>query len=178
MPEEIEAPTEHLQEQLHEAAEKPEAKWIPYVALTAALLAVAAAIAALLAGHHANEAMLEQMRATDQWAFFQAKGIKSAVLESKLDLLKALGKETSDEERGHLATYEAERKKIEDTGNELERSSEKHMGHHNKLARAVTVFQIAIALAAIAVLLRRRSVWGLSCLLGAVGAVFLVLGIV
>jgi hypothetical protein len=52
------------------------------------------------------------------------------------------------------------------------------MAHHNKLARAVTVFQIAIALAAIAVLLRRKSMWWLSCTLGAVGATLLVLGVV
>ena len=175
--EEIEAPTEHLHEQLAEAAEHSEKSWIPMVALTAALLSVAAAVASLLAGHHANEAMLEQMQATDSWAYFQAKGIKAAVLESKLDLLTALGKETLPTERAKIAGYEQEQKKIEDVGKEYEASSRAHMNHHNKLARSVTVFQIAIALAAISVLLKRKWVWGLSVALGLGGTVLLVVGI-
>ena len=51
------------------------------VALTAALLSVLAAITALFASHYANEAMIEQIQASDQWSFYQAKGIKSVVLE-------------------------------------------------------------------------------------------------
>ncbi len=178
MPEEIEAPTEHLHEAMHHEAHhagggEAERSWIARVALSSALIAVAAAIAALLAGHHANEAMLEQMQATDQWSFFQAKSIKSAVIESKLDLLAALGKEERPEERAKLAGYEADRKKIEETGHELEQSSGRHMHQHNILARSVTTFQIAIALAAIAVLVRRRQLWWLSMALGLVGGAFL-----
>jgi hypothetical protein len=179
MPEEIEVPTEHLHETLHHEAHGggEQIKWIPQVALSSALIAVAAAIASLLAGHHANEAMLEQMQATDQWAFFQAKGIKSAVLESKLQLLEALGKEVKADERTRLDGYEADRKKIEDAGHELEASSKKHMEHHNVLARAVTIFQIAIAMAAIAVLVRRKWLWFVSVALGLAGAAFLVQGV-
>src|SRR5579871_104386 len=126
MPEEIEVPTEHLHEKMEEEAEHG-GRWVARVAVSSALLAVAAAIAALLAGHHANEAMLEQMQATDQWAFFQAKGIKAAVLESKIQLLEAFGKENKPDDRARLEQYETERKKIEETGHELERSSKKHM---------------------------------------------------
>jgi len=93
--EEIEIPTEHLHEQLNESAHENAERWILMVALTAALLAVLAAITALLAGHYANEAMIEQIQASDQWSYYQAKGIKSAVLESKIDLLKTLGKEAN-----------------------------------------------------------------------------------
>ena len=186
MPEELEVPTEHLHETLHEEAHKGahhgggglELKWIPQVALSSALIAVAAAIASLLAGHHANEAMLEQMQATDQWAFFQAKGIKSAVLESKLQLLEALGKDVKPDERARLDGYETERKKIEETGHELESSSAKHMDRHNVLARSVTIFQIAIAMAAIAVLVRRKPLWYVSVALGIAGAAFLVQGVI
>jgi hypothetical protein len=187
MPEEIEVPTEHLHETMMEKAEGHhghghegggEARgWVTGVALSSALIAVAAAIAALLAGHHANEAMLEQMQASDQWAFYQAKGIKSAVLDSKLQLLEALGKEVHAEDRAKLAGYEGEQHKIEEIGHEREASSRAHMEKHNVLARAVTLFQIAIALAAIAVLVRRRTLWLGSIGLGVAGAVFLVQGI-
>jgi hypothetical protein len=178
MPEEIEVPTEQLHETIKEQAEEHGAiKWISQVALSSALIAVAAAIASLLAGHHANEAMLEQMQATDAWAFFQAKGIKSSLLESKLDLLEALGKPAPASEHAKVAGYERERSEIEAHGHELEESSRAHMKRHNMLARSVTVYQIAIAMAAIAVLVRRRSLWLLSVGLGVVGTVFMLLGI-
>jgi hypothetical protein len=172
MPEEIEVPTEHLHETLHEKAEEGGPPWIQGVALSAAILAVLAAIASLLAGHHANEAMLEQMQANDVWAFYQAKSIKSSVLDTRLQLLGALGKEVRAEEHDKLAGYEREAREIEEKGKELEGSSRGHMARHNVLARAVTVLQIAIALAAVAVLTRRRMVWYLSLALGVVGAGF------
>src|SRR5208337_4073813 len=43
-------------------------------AVTAAVLAVLAAFGSLLSGHAVNQAILEQTKATDQWAFYQAGG--------------------------------------------------------------------------------------------------------
>jgi hypothetical protein len=43
------------------------------VALSTAILALLAAIASLLAGEYANEAMMDQIEAADQWSYYQAK---------------------------------------------------------------------------------------------------------
>ncbi len=176
MPEEIEVPTEHLHEKMEEEAEHNRG-WIAKVAVSSALLAVAAAISALLAGHHANEAMLEQMQATDQWAFYQAKGIKAAVVQSKIEMLDALGKPTDGKEQARVSKYEGEQKEIEEKGHELEHSSERHMLVHGAFARAVTIFQISIAMGAISVLARRPKLWFISLGLGAAGLVFLIQGL-
>jgi hypothetical protein len=181
MPEEIEVPTEHLQETLHEHAEKKDhggPPWTPAAALSAAVLAVLAAVASLLAGHHANEAMLEQMQASDAWAYYQAKSIKGAVLDTRLQLLAALDKPASESDKQKLVSYEEEGRRIEEQGQEHERSSKTHMAYHNGLARAVTVLQVAIALAAVAVLTRRRSLWFASLGLGLLGAAFIAMSIV
>ena len=99
MPEEIEVPTEHLHEAIHEQAHKDAHgggghsrgdTWTLQVALSSALIAVLAAVAALLAGHHANEALIEQIHASDHWAHYQAKSIKANVLDTKRELLVAL----------------------------------------------------------------------------------------
>ena len=177
MPEEIEVPTEHLHEKMEEEAEH-KGGWFSRVAVSSALLAVAAAISALMAGHHANEAMLEQMQATDQWAFYQAKGIKASVLESRIELLEALGKSSSADDHARVKKYSDDQKEIEGKGHDLEESSEQHMQRHGQLARAVTIFQIAIAMGAIAVLAKRTKLWFLSLALGVSGVVFLVLGLV
>lgn len=176
MAEEIEVPTEQLHETLQERAEGRRAKpeepapgWVERVALSAALFAVFAAISALLAGHHANEAMLEQMQATDQWAYYQAKGIKASVLETKLAVLAALDREPSGQEAKRIEAYREEQREIEDKAHELERSSREHMGRHDAFAKAVTFFQVTIALSAISVLSRKKLLWFASLALGAVG---------
>jgi hypothetical protein len=174
MPEEIEVPTEHLHETLHEAAHESGPSWVPQVALSAAVLAVAAAIAALLAGHHANEAMLEQMHATDQWAYYQAKGIKGSQVETKLDILASVGKEGREEDKKRIERYKEEQKEIEEKAKELEHSSKHHMDRHVVMARSVTAYQVAIALSAISVLSKKKVVWFLSLALGAIGTIFLV----
>src|SRR6478672_2474172 len=84
--EESEVPLEHLHEQVHHSAEHSGETWISWVALSTAILAALAAIAALLSGRHVNEAMMNQIEASDQWNYYQAKGIKAAVLDAKMSL--------------------------------------------------------------------------------------------
>jgi Domain of unknown function (DUF4337) len=68
---------------LHEAINehaKEGNKWSLYLAISTAFMAVLAAIAGLMAGHYSNEALIEQIKASDQWAYYQAKGIKSDII--------------------------------------------------------------------------------------------------
>jgi len=179
MPEEIEVPTEHLHEKMQEEVEEHAGKsWISRVAVSSAMLAVAAAITALLASHHSDEAILEEMRATDQWSYFQAKGIKSAIQESIIEEAKSAGRPVPPERAERIAKYEADMKGAEDKARELEESSESHMHHHVWLARGVTAFQIAIAMGAIAILAKRPRLWWLSLGLGVLGGGFLVTGLI
>jgi hypothetical protein len=185
MPDEIEVPTEQLQETVHEKAHEASEghahggasapSWVMAVALSSALIAVLAAVSALLAGHYANEAMLEQMKASDGWAYYQSKAIKASVLQSKIELLGALGKEVPAKDGEKLAQYAKEQKDIEESSKHEQHASEAHMERHSVLARAVTVFQVAIALSAIAVLTKKKAVWYGSMALGLAGAAFMAL---
>ncbi len=177
VPEEMEVPTEHLHEDMEHAAHHSSETWIMFVALSSALLAVLAAACSLLAGHHANEAMIEQIQASDQWAYYQAKGIKSTVLESKMELLRSLGKEPEAKDGEKITEYKNQQKEIEDKAHEKEQSSEQHLALHQILAKGVTVFQIAIALGAISALSRRKWLWYVSLALGALGLLFFLQGI-
>ena len=177
MPEEPEVPTEHLHESIQEQAEHARESWILAVALSTAVLAVLAAITSLLAGAHANEAMLDQIQASDHWAYYQAKGIKAAVLESKMELLHGLNKEVPLEDGKKLEEYKADQKEIQVKAEERAQSSEHHLAHHETLAKGVTIFQVAIAIAAISVLTRKKWMWFGSMVLGICGCIFFVLGI-
>lgn len=178
MAEEIEVPTEHLHEAMHEAAHEAHGeRWLTWVALSSAFLAGFAAVTALLAGHHANEAMLDQMHASDQWGYYQSKGIKAAVLATRVDILKALGKPADARDEEKLATYKREQDEISRRAEERERASEAHLARHAILARGVTLFQVAIAVAAIAALTRRRHFFAVGIAFGVLGAVFLLQGL-
>lgn len=175
--EEIEVPTEHLHEHLEHSAEENKERWIMGVALSSAFLAAFAAVASLMAGYHANEAMIDQIKAADQWNYYQAKGIKSAVLGSKIELLKGLHHTPAPEDVQKMDQYKDDQQKISDQAKDYEDSSEQHLKHHESLAYGVTFFQVAIAVGAISALARRKVFWLVSLGFGAVGLVFLILGL-
>jgi TRAP-type mannitol/chloroaromatic compound transport system substrate-binding protein len=104
-----EVPTEHLHEEIHLHVEHSRESWVLWVALSSALLAGLAAVAALMAGHHANEAMLSQIESSDQWSYFEAKSIKQAQMATKIDILSALGKASANVDEAKIARYDAEK---------------------------------------------------------------------
>ena len=123
--EEIEVPTEHLQEAIKEGAEEARERWTLYVALSTAFMAVLAAIAGMQAGHHSNEALIDQIKASDQWAYYQAKSIKAEVAASSEAVVRTLsGKPAPAENSQNVARYEKEKEEIKKTAEEHEKSSE------------------------------------------------------
>jgi uncharacterized protein DUF4337 len=169
--EEAEVPLEHLHEHAHETATHSHELWISWVALSTAIFAVLAAIASLLSGEHANEAMLNQIEASSQWSYYQAKSIKAAVLDAK-----AAFTGTPDEsDQSKRARYEKEQEEIKSEAERKEAAAKSFFHKHEVFARGVTMFQIAIAIAAISALTRKRSFWFVSLVFGAFGCAFLIL---
>ena len=169
--EEAEVPLEHLHEEVHHHAEHSGEKWISWVALSTALLAVLAAIAGLLSGKHANEAMMSQIQAADHWAYYQAKGIKAAVLDAKM----SLGANPQADDQRKAERYAEEQSEIQKEANAKESEAKENFHQHEIFARSVTLFQIAIAIAAISALTKKPAFWIVSLVFGAVGCVFLVI---
>ena len=191
--EEIEVPLEQSLEHIqHHAEHSSEGKkWVLGVALSSAIFAALAAVASLRAGYHANEAVLKQIDASneilkesDQWTYYQAKGIKSAVLASRVELLKTLDKTPSEAELAKLKQYDQDQKDITEKAKKFQEDADRlkeegavHLEHHEKLATSVTMFQICIAISAISVLTQRRTFWWVSLLFGAIGVFFMVSGL-
>ena len=185
-----EVPLESVQEHInHHAEHLAEGKeWVLGVALSSAIFAALAAVASLLAGHHVNEALIAQIdannhniAASDQWALYQAKGIKAIVLGSRLETLRALDKTISPQDEEKVKKYEGEQEEIskkahefEEAGHKVKEEGERHLHWHIILARAVTMFQVSIAVAAISVLARRRVFWYVSLLFGSIGVYFFI----
>jgi hypothetical protein len=169
--EEPEVPLEHLHEHVKESAEHTGEDWISWVALSTALLAVLAAIASLLSGEYANEAMMNQIEASDQWSYYQAKSIKAAVLDAKT----GRGGAPNESDQLNRARYEKEQEEIKSEAEHKQAAAKSYFHKHEVFARGVTMFQIAIAIAAISALTKKRSFWAVSLVFGALGCAFLVL---
>lgn len=167
-----EVPLEHLHEHTHHAAEHGGVPWLSSVALSTAILAVLAAIAGLLAGARANEAMMAQIEASDQWAYYQAKGIKAAILDAKV----TISGQAEEKDHAKAEKYTEEQAEIQKEARAKEHEAKSNFHQHEVFARAVTMFQISIAIAAISALTKRKRYWFLSMIVGAAGAVFLTLG--
>lgn len=186
MPEGPEVDMDKLHETIHEEMEREGGRLLKAVALTTALLAALAAIASLRAGASVNEALVLKTEATrlqaeasDQWTYYQAKGIKAAIQEASRAAWLANGKEPPARLEEATKRYAGEQTEIqkEARAKEQERDAKSteadHLLHrHHGFANAVAVFQVAIALGAVAALTRNRLIWFGSLLLGMIGAAF------
>ena len=184
MPEE-EFETAEFKERLEEATERAveaseeRSRWLLYLSLSTAIIAVMAAIAALESGTFSNEALMQkneallaQSKASDQWAYYQAKGIKAAIYTSQGNLQKA-SQETTEQQEISKSAKEFE--------SEVQRSSEesqRSLEHHHRFAYAVTMFQVSIALAAVAALSRQKIIWLVGLAISVMGIAFFVNGFV
>jgi hypothetical protein len=183
---------ELVEEERAEARAAARPRWLDALAVSTALFAVLAAIAALESGNYANEALyranqavLIQTRAVDTWAEFQADSIKKYEAQTLATLLGHTG---GSPEELQAAQQEAQRRQQtqdqlmpeaqqldQETAN-LNAESETMLNHHHRFAISVTLFQVAIGLAAIAALIRLRLMWWVSLGAGLLGVLALVNG--
>jgi hypothetical protein len=185
--------TQELKEKLEEIAEGAEGgsrAWTLWLSLSTAILAVLAAIASLESGSLANEALIDkndavlhQSKADDEWARYQAMGVKAVLYATQAAGVTdpELAKKWSAEAERERTEQKEIRAKAEGEETTRERMSEEssHSLHlHHQFAKSVTIFQVSIALSAIAALTRRKAMWWLSLFLGGGGVVFFVLGFV
>ena len=165
------------EDRMDESAEREPRGMAGQLAVATAILATVGATFSYMAGAtqadaglFKNDAAIRKTEAANQWNFYQAKSGKQSLSE--------LGMQLGDEARrpafeAEVKRYAAEKAEVKLAAEKLERESvefdarsEAQMHQHHRWAQATTVLQIAIAMAAIALLTRRRwlerAVFGLS----------------
>ena len=161
-----------LQEELTERAKEQSNALITRIALTTALIAALAAVTGYLAGERGDEAMVDQIHASDQWAFYQAKSLKSSVLSAKIEILQSLsGHAPSVPDLEKIVRYESEMKEIKAAAEERQNKSTHRLEQRKILANGVTLFQISIAVAAISAITRKKQLWYASIFFGFGGVI-------
>src|SRR4029453_13169260 len=158
----------------------------PFAGRIAVMTAIFATIGALMgymggstqneALLHKNDAAIKKTEASDQWNFYQAKSSKQNLAELGATLTTGAQAEryNADAKRYKKEKEDimADEKKLEAAGKEAEAKSEASMHVHHRWAQAMTLIQIAIALAAITILTRQKAM-GLGALGVAAGSIVL-----
>jgi Na+/glutamate symporter len=130
------------------------------------------------AGIYKNNAAIKKTEAANQWSFYQAKSSKQNLAEIAIDIVPDARKQFYiDEVKRYKAEKEPiqnEAKKLDAESSEWDVKSGEQLHQHHRWGQATTALQIAIAMAAIALLTRRRwltyGVFGLSTFGAILGA--------
>ena len=171
-------------EELKEHAEKArEDRSLAAVSLTMAVLAVCVAVVSLL-GHRAHtEEVVLQAKASDQWAYYQAKSIREHedVLFTELAAVVASNDATAAAKVCQKFEQEAERYKhdkdeIKGEADKLEGEVILEQRRADRYDLAEVFLEIGLVVTSITLLSGRRIFWHLGIVLGVVGFVVAVMG--
>ena len=112
------------------------------------------------AGLFKNDAAIRKTEASNQWNYYQAKSSKQNLAELAVELAPEARKAFYADEVKRYKTEKAEimtaAKKLEDESTAFDKQSEEQMHQHHRWAQATTALSISIAMAAIALLTKRR----------------------
>jgi hypothetical protein len=148
---------------------KPD-RWMSWVALATAAMAVFAAVTTLYVGKYSSRAILNQGQETSQWAYYQAKSIKSYVYEiqkQKLELEmmaeakrpKAVMERYSQLIKDYdkqIKRYDAEKVDIKATADALAKSKEDAQTRAGNFGYGLIFLQISIMLTSISALTKKK----------------------
>ncbi|MEI8265390.1 MAG: DUF4337 domain-containing protein [Betaproteobacteria bacterium] len=161
------------------------------IAVMTAILATIGALFSYMGGAtqanavlYKNNAAIKKTEASNQWNYYQAKSSKQNLAELALALVpedrKATYKDEVERYKKEKADIKTGAEKLEAEAKAWDEQSDAQMHQHHRWAQATTALQISIALAAIALLTRRKwleygmfGVAGIGVVLGAAAALHL-----
>jgi hypothetical protein len=185
--------------ELHEerAGHEADDRFRNRAALLIAIIAAILAIGGLGGGNATDDMVANNIKASDSWAFYQAKNVRQTMYEIAADELKsslasgtvpvagraAAGARLKDYE-GTIARYDSEpdpeapndllkgegKKEIMARAKSHEAAFEEASARDNNFDLAEVLLQLALVLGSVAILALNRWVLGLSALLGLVGS--------
>ena len=161
--------------------------WVNYLALTTVIFAVCATLSTFKGGGFSTRSVIKQAQASDEWAYFQAKGIKSYIYQVQVDKLELelTGIQQSSNQKlasvytqkiadykNKIEKYEKEKSEAQAKAKQLEDQRDEAQLHSKAFGMAVIYLQIAILLSSIAGLLKKKVIWLTGTIAGLVGVIY------
>jgi hypothetical protein len=169
MPDELQELQEHAEHGAHEPSLAP-------VTLTMAIFAVLVAAVSLL-GHRAHtEELLLQTKATDQWAYYQAKDIRRRSYEVFLDEMALvapqntdLGGKLKEKYSQEVARYAKEQGEIEAEAKQAENEVAIERRRADRFDLGEVMLEAGLVICSITLMTRKRMFWQSGMILGLIG---------
>ena len=163
-----------------EAPEIPEANdpFEKRAAVTIAILAVVLAVVGNKGDNAKTDAIIKTNEAANQYAWYQAKSIKSAIASSEHEMLTLLAPaqigaadiaKISAELKAKVEKYEKEQPEIQAKAEEAKKDAEIGSKINDRCDHGSLALQIAIVIASVSILARSQAFWIGSIILGLLG---------
>ncbi len=167
---------------IEEAAEREPKGMAGQLAVMTAVLATVGAMFSYMAGATQadagllkNDAAIKKTEASNQWSLYQAKGSKQNLSELGMQLVDDAHKPFFQAEAKRYAGEKGDIKSVaenyEKQSLDFDKQSEAQMHQHHRWAQATTALQVSIAMAAIALLTKKRWLEKAVFVMGTVGVV-------
>lgn len=162
-----------LQENAEHGRENPS---LAPISVTMAILAVCVAVVSLMGHRSHTEELLMQNRATDQWAYYQAKNIRLHNYQMSLDLLalvdfkdKGQATKVSEKYQSEANRYTKEQAEIEEQAKDYEKESAQAQRRGDRFDLGEVFLEVALVITSLALLTKNRFYWLLGMLGGVAG---------
>ena len=169
MPDEL----NELQENAEHGRENPS---LAPISVTMAILAVCVAVVSLMGHRSHTEELMMQNRATDQWAYYQARNIRRHNYEMSLDLLsliefkdKGAADKVREKYQKEAERYTKEGAEIEGQAKDFEAESGQAQRKADRYDLGEVFLEIALVISSLALLSRKQIFWFLGIICGVAG---------
>jgi phage-related minor tail protein len=176
MPEEPHELAEHAEHAAHDSS-------LAGVTITMAILAVLVATSSLLGHRTTTEQLLAQTKATDQWAYYQAKDIRRRSYELFLDEIGVFTVQSSPQVEAVKSKYEKEIDRYKDQQKDAEAEARKSEAEVALLQRradrydlAEVMLEAALVICSITLLTRKQLFWAFGLVMGVCGVAIAIAG--
>ncbi len=154
-----------VEEELQEHMEHAKDPFDKRVAGSMAILAAGLAIVSVLGHLATTEEIVNQAKASDQWAYYQAKSIRRYESEIARDILAAQPEKMASYQK-NVERYTREGEEVQKEAQGLEDESHLKGRQAVRLEFSEVFFEVAIVLASLAILTKLKPVWWISILTG------------
>ena len=147
-------------------------------AVTIAILAVALAVIGNKGDNAKTDAIIKTNVATNEWGYFQAKGIKGSIASAQVELLTLLAPsqngaadiaKNAERLKGDAERYKTEQVEIKERAEVAEKEAGVGSKINDRCDQGSLALQIAIVIASVSILARSQSFWIASIVLGLIG---------
>jgi hypothetical protein len=162
-----------VEEELAEHTEHAKEPFDKKVAASMAIIAAGLAVVSVFGQLFANEELLAQAKASDQWAYYQAKSIRRYESDIARDMFKNMSGEGAakgtEKYQANIEKYQKEGEEVQVEARKLEAESDLNGKKALRMHIGEIFLELGIVLASLAILSKREIAWYAAMASAAVG---------